>query len=320
MADERFFGRNAHTSLLAEADSKPSSPLLTLHRKLRSASPKVSAWRARIVQRRGWFYFKSEKLLALLASRRAKKILFSGKPEWLGDIKRGFGRLPHQIEYGAITEDSYRRYDIVVPLSLAAIDEARRCSRHRKNALPIPSAESVRLCNDKYELNQVLIMAGFGPQIPKMAIGQLLLRPYILKKRIGEWGKDCYIVRTHEDEIRHQDFISDPTYFCQELIPGTTEFATHILFAGNKIVKALNIKYEFESDLPIKGQDKEILRAIDHCPYLDLFARMLKAIQFEGLCCVNYKVVNRQPFLLEINPRFGGSLANFFFSFVRHIR
>ena len=227
---------------------------------------------------------------------------------------------PTKLTLDSITEDSFQRYDIVVPLSLSALEEARRRCPLQKNALPLPAAESVHLCDDKYEFNQALVKAGFGRYIPKMAQGLALTPPYILKKRIGWWGKGCYIIRNCDDEEAQLGRITDPKYFCQELVPGSTEFATHILFVDGRIVKALNIKYEFASDTPIKGQNADRLKVIHRCPYLDLFARVLRTIQFEGLCCVNYKVAKGQPFLLEINPRFGGSLAPYFFSFIRHLR
>jgi predicted ATP-grasp superfamily ATP-dependent carboligase len=283
-------------------------------------SAKLATVRAKIARRRNLLYVKSEKLRALLFSGSAKKILFSGKPGWIDDIKDGFRQLPHQIESGPITKDSFQRYDIVVPLSLPAQEEARRHSPQEKNALPLPTEESVHLCDDKFEFNQALVKAGFGQYIPKMAQGLALAPPYILKKRIGEWGTDCYIIRNSGDEEAQLDRITDPKYFCQELITGFTEFATHILLIDGRIVKALNIKYEFAIDTPIKGQDANLLKVVYRCPYLDLFARVLRTIQFEGLCCVNYKVAKGQPFLLEINPRFGGSLAPYFFSFIRHLR
>ena len=286
----------------------------------RLASPNLAEVRAMIAWRRNWLYMKSGKLWALLFSRGAKKILFSGKPEWIDEIKRGFRRLPHQVEFGVITTDSFLRYDIVVPLSLPALEEARRYSPLQKNALPLPAAESVLLCDDKYEFNQALIEAGFGRYIPKMAQGLALTPPYILKKRSGSWGKDCYIIRNHDDEEAQLDRITDPRYFCQEFIPGSTEFAAHILFVDGRIVKALNIKYEFSGDTHIKGQNAAFFQVVHRCPYLNLFAQVLQTIQFDGLCCVNYKVANGQPFLLEINPRFGGSLAPYFFSFIRHLR
>jgi predicted ATP-grasp superfamily ATP-dependent carboligase len=228
--------------------------------------------------------------------------------------------LPHHVDFGSIDEDSFQRYDVVVPLSLPAIEEARRRSPRRKFALPLPSEESVRLCDDKYAFNQALIKAGFGQYIPKVTQGVALTPPYILKERISSWGDGCYIIRNNDDEEAQLDRINDPGYFCQELIPGTAEFATHILFVDGRIVKALNIKYEFASDTFIKGKDAALFRVVHRCPYLGLLARVLRAIQFEGLCCVNYKVAKGQPFLLEINPRFGGSLAPYFFSFVRHFR
>ena len=271
-------------------------------------------------RQRNRFYVKSEKLLALFFVGGGKKILFSEKPDWMDYIRDGFRGLPHQVDFGPITMESYDRYDAVVPLTIDSLDEARRYSHLKKNLLPVPSAESVRLCNDKYEFNRALIRAGYRDFIPRMGIGQDLSPPYILKKRVGWWGDGCYIIRNRDDEQTHLEHINDPDYFCQEFIPGPVEFATHVLFSNGRIIKALNIKYEFASDSPIKGQDPDLLKAVHRCSYLNLFARVLRTVGFEGLCCVNYKVARGRPFLLEINPRFGGSLGSFFFSFVRHLR
>jgi len=103
--------------------------------------------------------------------------LFSGNPDWTDKIKDGFKHLPHQVEFGSITEDSFQKYDIVVPLSLSALKEARQLSAQQRNALPLPSAESVRLCDDKYEFNQTLVRAGFGEYIPKVVQGLALTPP-----------------------------------------------------------------------------------------------------------------------------------------------
>ena len=77
--------------------------------------------------------------------------------------------------------------------------------------------------------------------------------PFIAKKRTGEWGKDCHIVRSREDEKIVCDLLNNSDFFCQEIIPGPFELATHIPFVGGRIIKALNIMYEFESEMPIKG-------------------------------------------------------------------
>lgn len=263
-------------------------------------------------------YVKSQKLWAKIFSS-PKNILFSEKPDWERTLRCGFRRLPHKIEFGRITEDSYRQYDIVVPLTLAALEDARRFSGAYRHALPLPSAEAVRLCDDKLQLNQAMIEAGLASYIPAMKQGLGLKPPYILKKRIGIWGKNCFVIRNAEDERSHLDQISDPDYFSQELVVGDAEYATHILFVGGRIVKALNIRYEFRSDSPIKGQNIPVLQVVCRCRFLRLWARMLETVKFEGLCCINYKITNGHPYLLEINPRFGGSLSRYFFSFIEHL-
>ena len=127
------------------------------------------------------------------------------------------------------------------------------------------------------------------------------------------------MVRNHHDEWKLRDQLSDPAFYRQEIIRGRNEFATHILFTENRIVKSLDVRYEFESDIPIKGQDRPLYTAVGKCDYLDLFATILRSIGFEGLCCVNYKVVDGRPYIFEINPRFGGTLCPYFFSFIRHL-
>lgn len=287
---------------------------------LQRGSLKLAGFRTKLALRRDALYVKAAKLWALLFSPGAKRILFSERPDWEKTIRIGFRRLPHQIEFGPISADSFDKYDIVVPLSLSAVAEARLYCGSQRGAYPLPSEDTVQLCNDKYEFNKAMFQAGFSQYIPKMAQGPSLTPPYILKKRTGIWGKDCYVIRNREDERAHKDLIADSDYFCQEFIGGRTEFATHILFMDDQIVKALNIRYEFDVDSPIKGQDASLLQVVCRCRYLNLWAKMLRVVKFEGLCCVNYKVANGQPFLLEINPRFGGSLGPYFFSFIKHLR
>lgn len=268
---------------------------------------------------RNLFYVRYEKLLALLLPGNDLTVLMFVKPDWNDGIRRGFRRTRYKVEFGDITCESIKKFDVVVPLAPQDFDSLRRSSgRSCKNRISVPSEESAQLCHDKLALNEALIRAGFAANIPRT--GRELTPPYILKKRMGWWGVDCHVIRDLKDEQTFSQQINDPAYFCQELIHGRTEFATHILFMGGRIVKALNVMYEFETETPIKGQSQILYTVIHRCPYLKLFAQMLRAIDFEGLCCVNYKVERGRPLLLEINPRFGGSLAPYFFSFLRHLR
>jgi predicted ATP-grasp superfamily ATP-dependent carboligase len=272
-----------------------------------------------MAQKRNELFLVHEKSRQRVFPEKNLRILFSEKPEWEEEIRKGFNGSRHILEFAALSSRNLSEYDLVIPIEVPDVLEARREPRLvSKNPIRMPSEESILLCDDKYKLNQALIDKGFGAFIPPM--GTQLRPPYILKRRNGKWGRDCQMILDAEAEMRIVDRLKDSAFYCQEIIRGRYEFATHILFAEGRIVTSLNIMYEFESETPVKGPDQPLYRAIHRCPYLKLFARILKAIGYEGLCCVNYKVAGGQPHLLEINPRFGGSLAPYFFAFIRHLK
>lgn len=266
-------------------------------------------------------HFLKENVLSRLFLKKKLNILFSPKPDWEPYIRNGFRLTKHTIVFRELDTEDIDDFDLVVPLTLEA---AKYLSRNKEsikdNPIPIPTLESLLLCDDKPRFNRTLIEKGFGDLIPQM--GSTKNYPYILKKSAAVWGgKSSFIIRNEQDEQLYAELLKHPDYFCQALIKGQREYATHIVFKNQKIVCALNIEYFFDSETPIKGKDDDlqIYLKIVPCRHLDLFSSILSHIGYEGLCCINYKIYNGQLYLLEINPRFGGSLMGSFFSFVRHV-
>jgi hypothetical protein len=291
-------------------DRVSSGPVL-VHRFARDAKQSLAAYRNRV-------YLTYEKYVSRLFREEALRILISENTDVKDAIRNGFSWSRNRVEFGPLSPESFAAFDLVVPSSVSDLRQAREWPQFlAKSPIPFPAEESFLLCDDKYRFNQTLIDKGFGKHIPAMENG--LGPPYILKKRTGIWGRECWMIHDSQDEMRVADRLSSPEFFRQEIIRGPREFATHILFANGKIVKSLNILYEFDSEMPIKGQDHWLYTVIHRCAYLGLFAAILKSIGFQGLCCVNYKVVRGRPYILEIDPRFGGSLAPYLFSFVRHL-
>ncbi|MEI8075675.1 MAG: hypothetical protein WCH78_13075, partial [Bacteroidota bacterium] len=139
------------------------------------------------------------------------------------------------------------------------------------------------------------------------------------KKKITERGVDNYIISDGETELKYENFISSQDYFCQQMVLGNKEYATHILFRNKKIDASLNIEYVFSNEVPIKGQDIVMNRRIVASPFNQIFSEILESIEFEGICCINYKELDGKPLIIEINPRFGASLSLYFISFLRKI-
>jgi len=264
-----------------------------------------------------WHAFRAhEVFLSHLFSEQRMKILFSQRQDFEKYIKEGFCDSPHEIAFKDLPPN-IKEYDLVVPLSLGDLKYLHTVRDLMiNNPIPIPSLECISLCDDKYLLNKSLEANGFGHFLPK--VGGALTYPYILKKRIDEGGRNSHLISDKQQEQALSDVLTHPEYFSQSFMRGSYEYATHILFKNRRIVHSINIEYKFSSETPIKGKDKPIYTMICHCPYLDLFSNVLRSIGFNGLCCINYKVCDNHPFILEINPRFGGSLCSFFFSFIRH--
>ncbi|MDD5277477.1 MAG: ATP-grasp domain-containing protein [Methylovulum sp.] len=258
-----------------------------------------------------------EKAQFRLFSKRKVNILFSPKQSWEQDLKDGFKYTGHEIAFEEFSPETIKRYDIIVPLTMDDLRYLHEIGESiTDNPIPTPSMESILLCDDKQLFNKTLIANGFGDFIPAM---DKVTYPYILKKRIDEWGENTHIIANAEQEEMLSLLVTDPDYLSQQLVVGSYEYATHLLIKEQKIICSLNIEYNFRTETPIKGKDKPIYKKICQSPYLDEFATVLSYIGFNGLCCINYKVHENRPLILEINPRFGGSLAPYFFSFIKQL-
>jgi hypothetical protein len=259
-----------------------------------------------------------ERVLSRLFGEQALRILFSKQDGWEPAIRGGFRHTRHQLEFGTLADRDFSLYDLVVPLS---VPDTLLLASHRHalahNPIPVPDARSVHLCNDKYLLNRALIAHGFGQFVPPMF--ERPVPPFVLKARVAENCEHCYIVEDARTQALHRELIASDEYFCQQVVPGTSEFAAHILVAGGRVAAQTTIEYVADREVFIKMGTTFLTRRIVRCAFTPLFERMLAAIGYEGLCCVNYKVVQGRPMLLEINPRFGGSLAPLFFAFIRHL-
>lgn len=262
-------------------------------------------------------FFLSLRLKNYLRSKKKLKILITDKKEWTHMVINGFKHTHHEVCFEQVSAEKVTNFDLVIPLT---IDEMIQLNADRakieNNFIPIPSKESILTCDDKMLFNAALIKNGFEKYIPKLGSNEY---PYVLKKKVDAWGQHCHIISTPEQASQLQDLHTDTDYFQQKLIPGKYEYATHIFFKNNKIVSSINIQYAFETAAPIKGKDNFIFTRVCSCPHLKLFADILKVIGFQGICCFNYKEHEKQPFILEINPRVGASLCLYLFSFVDYI-
>ncbi len=248
------------------------------------------------------------------------RILFSRQDDWEPRIRRSFRYTKHDLRFDDISAETVAGCDLVVPLSvrdILCLDGIRPLVA--ANPIPIPSRESVLLCDDKLAFNRAMIESRFGDLIPRMGGG--LRYPYILKRKVDAWGENSHIVRDVDQERLLRGLLESPEYYRQELVRGEREYATHFLQVRGSCAHSITIEYVFGGEIYIKGKDPVLdQKKKSRCPFTELFSDILGFIGFEGLCCFNYKIAEGRPLLIEINPRFGGSLCSFFYPFLEQVR
>jgi len=243
------------------------------------------------------------------------RLLFSVRPPWERMVRSSFSDFPGvKIDFATLTEEIVERADLVVPLEFSDLQWlADRPDLVRNKPIPVPSRKLVELCHDKPAFNAAVIDLGFSDLIPSMEWP--LDYPYIVKPSRGENSNSTFVIRSPSDEVKHAALLADSASFRQEMLAGPVEYATHMAIRKGKMLAELTIEYRFDDQLPVKGSDRYIRRAIS-CPDSELLANVLRALGYEGLCCFNYKMISNKIKLIELNPRFGGSLAPHFKNFL----
>lgn len=259
-----------------------------------------------------FFYISRKKIKYKDSFSKPYHILFSEKEIWNDIISNSFKNTNVRVHFEEFSKSDFSKYDLVVPL---VVKDLLICIE-RKNELsnqiiPIPSLESFNICNNKLEFNNILKANGLSDLIPKT--GNDIKYPYMLKKETGEYGATTFIINNADDEVKHSEMLNDGLHFKQELIQGNKEYASHIVFKNGKIESHFRKCYTYDREQYVQGKMIYVSKAICEPKFDAEFTKVLKAINYEGLCCIDYKVKNNQPKIFEINPRFGGSLTNYFF-------
>jgi len=256
-------------------------------------------------------------LKSFFNSSSARSILYSDKEWWDRLLKKGPFAGRYHLSFSSFKTSNLSDYDMVVPLTIPDLEISMARRDELKSSIPIPSRESFNICNDKRLFNDFMLSHNFSDLIP----GELMAEqfPFMLKKITDEGGENTFVIKNVHDMEMYQEQYDSLDYFTQNIVTGKREYATHILIKDGKIVNALTIVYLFRKDCYVKGKDNYACRFVTLNKHLSIFEKILGEMQFEGLCCVNYKEQNGIPKILEINPRFGGSLCEFFYPFIRNI-
>jgi hypothetical protein len=244
--------------------------------------------------------------------RRKKKVLFSDKKGWKKGILHEIDRNRFSPEFDKLENAIMNNFNLIIPLEIPDIVFLNRYHSNLNGQKYLaPTTHVLKIANDKKMFNNFLIESGYHELLPRVNIK--LDFPYILKKRFDGWGLNSVIIKDSKSEGILKENLTSPKYFKQEYIEGNHEYTTHILRNRGKILFNATVEFKFKEHLFVKGKYFKPCSEnnLGSSPFLDIFEMILNDLDFNGLCCFNYKIQNDKPKIFELNPRYGGSLPRF---------
>jgi len=214
-------------------------------------------------------------------------------------------------------------YDLVMPMEEETL---LLLAQHREEfppvaRLPLPPYQAIALVRDKGWLLQHASQQGIP--IPRTfwvktmddlgTIKNAIPPPWVIKPRVssGSFGI-AYVEREEDlpDAYRrvHSQF---PFPLIQERLPVEGEaFGCSALLDKGSRVKALFVHRRLR-EYPITGGPSTLRESVRHPRIEELGIRLLQSLNWHGVAMVEFKVDPRdnEPKLMELNPRFWGSLA-----------
>lgn len=233
------------------------------------------------------------------------RVLFGEHSAQVPAIRAHLDTRRYAATYGVLAEADLLAFDLVVPLRIEEIAIARAANTDGRRRACVPDMATVELCDDKLAFNERLVALGFGEMIPELLPDPPSGFPFIRKARRGDFGHGVRLVRSAKDDVPM------PGSFCQLAVPGNDEDVLHILRLDGRVRFAVSYRYTMAAALAVRGEADRPLSTVpvDPAPGLSACEPILDALGFEGLGCFNYKWVNGRPMIIELNPRFGGSLV-----------
>ena len=190
--------------------------------------------------------------------------------------------------------------------------------------LPIPSYEKIQFVRDKEKLLKFAMERGipcprtFFFRTPEEVKTSRVRLPAVVKPRIGSGAFGVHYVNEGQDLLAaylavHQKY---PFPLVQERIPREGDsFGVSVLFDESSKVKAAFVHRRLR-EYPISGGPSTLRESVLYPELLEMGLSLLRALDWFGVAMVEFKMDPRDntPKLMEVNPRFWGSLQLGIFS------
>jgi predicted ATP-grasp superfamily ATP-dependent carboligase len=192
-------------------------------------------------------------------------------------------------EFSKYTTVPYPDYDIMIK----AVDKAQTLKIAAENGVHCPKTYTIA---DASQLKDVK---------------DELQYPVIIKPRSSYGSRGVTMCGSPEDLMSKYKTVAEKysSPLVQEYIPNGGEVGVYALFNSSSEPRAVSVQRRLRS-YPISGGPSTCRETIEYPELIETAFRLLKALKWRGVAMVEFRIDPRDntPKLMEVNPRFWGSL------------
>jgi predicted ATP-grasp superfamily ATP-dependent carboligase len=231
-------------------------------------------------------------------------------------------RSPNEFIDFILKEIKNTRYDCIFPMEEETVLLLAKYHSEisQYTYLLVPDLEKIEFVRDKRNLMQFAEVHGIPmPRTHYLPPTQAFPpwgggegEGYVIKPRVSSGSFGIVYVKREEDLIPAYQSVHErfPYPLIQEWIPdGGGAFGVSALFDEASNIRAAFVHKKLRM-YPVQGGPSTLREGVDHPQIMELGLSMLKLLSWVGVAMVEFKVDPRDgiPKLMEINPRFWGSL------------
>lgn len=228
---------------------------------------------------------------------------------------------PEKFMAWLVAEIKTNRYDVILPteLSTQMLLAGNRDVIERYTRLPFADHEVTSDIQDKEWLMRYAIENRIpcpGTIFPESIRSVATMRekveyPVVIKPRVSSGSRGIVYVKKPGDLIESYKTVHRkyPNPIIQEFIPDGGAYGVGALLNFNSEPRA-SFVYRRLREYPVSGGPSTLRESVRNEEIRSLALDILKSLKWTGIAMVEFKVDSRdgRPKLLEINPRFWGSL------------
>ncbi len=195
-------------------------------------------------------------------------------------------------------KEEFSRYVLVPPpdykLFMQAMDKAECLKIAQENGVPCPETY---LVDNAKELEGLKNEAHF---------------PLVIKPRRSFGSRGLYLCRSPGELVSAYPKVTaeyGPCIIQEYIPPGGEEIGVYALLNFNSELRAVTVQKRLRS-YPVSGGPSTLRETVKRPELIEVALRLLKALRWSGVAMVEFKTDPRdnQPKLMEVNPRWWGSL------------